>query len=242
MAEPTSTGTAAPPPPAAPPEPEARLALGFQEVFTVAVRIRTNRQSAQEAEAFRTHVKQLLAGADEDARRAGYSRDAVRQAVYATVAFLDEAILNSSQPMFAEWPRRPLQEEIFGDHMAGEAFFRDLSELLQQQDSPELADLLEVYQLCLLLGFRGRFGSGGDGELHRYISTVQERIDRLRGGHPPLAPAAGYPAQDVVARTRDPWVRRLTLAALVALLLAGGLYLVWRLLLAGGLAPLGGAA
>jgi type VI secretion system protein ImpK len=224
------------------PHVHGRLALGFQEVFTVAVRIRTDRQSAQEASSFRTHVKQLLASADEEARRAGYSRETVRQAVYAVVAFLDEAILNSPQPMFAEWPRRPLQEEIFGDHMAGEAFFRDLGEFLNHPDSHELADLLEVYQLCLLLGFRGRFGTGGEGEIHRFTSTVQDRLDRIRGGHPPLAPRVGYPPDDEIPESRDPWVRRLGIAGVGLFVLAGMLYAVYRVVLASGVAALGGAA
>jgi len=102
----------------------------------------------------------MLVAADREAREAGYDRDVVRLAVYAFVAFLDESVLNSPQDMFSEWPRRPLQEEVFGDHRAGETFFQNMRDLLSRPDSRALADVLEVYLLCLLLGYRGRYGSG----------------------------------------------------------------------------------
>ena len=210
---------------------EGKLARAFQEIFTVIVRIRTDRQSAQDADSFRTHAKRLLALADEEPRGQGCDKATVRHAVYAVVAFLDEAILNSSQPMFRDWPRRPLQEEVFGDHMAGETFFQTLSELLSQDDSRELADLLEVYQLCLILGFRGRFASDGEGEIFRYTSTMQDRIQRIRGDHPPLAPSAGLPGHETVPRIRDPWVRRLAVILVLLSLMAVGAFLLFRFLL-----------
>src|SRR5687767_14449420 len=123
------------------------LALALQEAFTVAVRLRAGRQVAADAASFRVHVKQLLASADQRARAAGYDGDTVKLAVYAYIALLDESVLNSAQPMFAEWSRQPLQEEVFGEHMAGENFFRTVQELLARQDSEAVADLLEVYQL-----------------------------------------------------------------------------------------------
>lgn len=220
------------------PSSTGRLALAFQEIFTVIVRIRTGRQSAQDAGSFRAHVKQLLAAADEDARRTGYDGESVRMAVYAAVAFLDESVLNSTQPMFAEWPRQPLQEEIFGDHTGGEVFFRNLSELLGRQDAPAVADLLEVYQLCLLLGFRGRFAAGDGGEIHRFTSQAEEKILRIRGGWPPFAPAPLPPADERIPGRRDPWLRRLTLAAGATVVLALVLFLAFRAGLAPGLRDL----
>ena len=62
--------------------------------------------------------------AEQDALRRGYGQEDVRVAVFAVVAFLDESILNSQNPMFADWPRRPLQLELFGVQIAGEIFFR----------------------------------------------------------------------------------------------------------------------
>src|SRR5215210_6230354 len=103
-----------------------QLAVSLQEALTATVRLRGNRQVAADGEAFRAHMKQLLAVAEQDARRAGYTSDDVRFALFATVAFIDESVLGSSQSMFAAWPRRPLQAELFGAHMAGELFFQYL--------------------------------------------------------------------------------------------------------------------
>jgi len=200
--------------------PRGALALAFQEAFTVAIRLRANRPVATNADAFRTHVKHLLSAADQEARRLGYDRSHVRLAVYAYIAFLDESVLNSRQPISADWPRQPLQEEIFGDHLAGETFFRHADELLSQQDSPAVADVLEVYLLSILLGFRGRFGSGDGGGLAATSAAMAEKIRRIRGPHGDLAPEWALPQGESAPAARDPWMPRLAAAAGAALALA----------------------
>jgi type VI secretion system protein ImpK len=197
------------------------LALTLQEPLTAAVRLRANRQVAADAESFRTHIKQLLGQSDQDARRAGYDGDTVKLAVYAVIVFIDESVLNSQQPMFAEWPRKPLQEEVFGGHMGGEVFFQYLTELLGRPDSNDVADLLEVFQLTLLLGFVGRYGARDKGELHGLTQQTGEKIRRIRGGDGSLSPAWAPPTDEVIPIARDPWVRRLgyTAAALFAVAL-----------------------
>ncbi len=220
--------------PAVAQHPPGELALALQEAFTVAARLRSLRQAAPDAESFRQRVKQLLTLADDEARRAGYGAENVRLAVYAYIAFLDESVLNSGLPIFADWPRQPLQEEIFGEHMAGETFFRYLQELLTRQDSPELADVLEVFALCMLLGFRGKYSAGGQGNLQALINSAQEKILRIRGGQGELAPA-WRPRDDAIPQRRDPWVRRLAIAAVALWALALVLFVVYELALHGGL-------
>jgi type VI secretion system protein ImpK len=83
--------------------------------------------------------------------------------------------------MFADWGRRPLQEEVFGGAMAGELFFQYLQQLLGRQDSEDLADVLEVYQLCLLLGFKGRYSVTHGSELQVIAGHVAQKIERARG-------------------------------------------------------------
>lgn len=227
--------------PAQAPEPttrHGRLALALQEAFTVAVRLRANRQVGGDATSFRAHVKQLLAAADRDARMLGYDADTVRLAIYAYVAFLDESVLGASRPMFASWSHQPLQEEIFGDHVAGENFFRYLADLLGRQDSEALADLLEVYELCLLLGFRGKYAANPPG-LHSVVGMVQDKIRRVRGPSGPLSPAWAPPQGESAPTGRDRWVRRLGVATVSALTLALVLRVALALALGGGVANLG---
>src|ERR1700692_1358763 len=141
------------------------LAFVFQELLTVGERLRSNRQQVADAPSFRAQIWAAVKQADEDARRRGYSSDDIELATFAVIAFLDESILNLRLPVFADWPRQPLQEERYGHHIAGEIFFQNLQKLLGRTDAPSVADLLEVYDLCLLLGFAGRYSLGNTGEL-----------------------------------------------------------------------------
>jgi type VI secretion system protein ImpK len=198
------------------------------------VRLRANRQGPTDAESFRAHLKQLIARADQDARQAGYSQGDVRYALYAVVAFVDESILNSAQPMFRDWPRRPLQDELFGGHVGGEAFFQYLQQLMTRDPSQDLADVLEVYLLCLLLGFQGRYSATNRDELGLWTSRVRELVARIRGGTPPLAPDWAIPTGEVIPRTRDPWLKRLLYAGAGTLAVAIILFVIYMIVLSSG--------
>jgi type VI secretion system protein ImpK len=214
------------------PASRGELALSLQEAFTVAVRLRAGRQVAADGASFRAHVKQLLAAADQRARSIGYDGESVKLSVYAYIALLDESVLGSGQPMFSDWSRQPLQEEVFGEHMAGENFFRNVQELLGRQDAEAVADVLEVYQLCLLLGFHGRYGMGDPGGVHSVTSAIHAKIERIRGNAPAeLVPDWPLPAQESLDLGRDRWVRTLVFVAGGALLVAVTLYLMYRVLL-----------
>jgi type VI secretion system protein ImpK len=192
------------------------LALSLQEPFTTVARLRSGGQVAADADSFRTRIKQ-------EARQAGYSADDVRLALFAVIAFLDETVLNSGQAMFAEWPRRPLQEEVFGVHMAGELFFQYLQQLLGRQDSEDLADVLEVYELCLLLGYKGRYSASRGAELQVLAAQVSEKIDRVHGGVGELSPH-WRPSTAEIGQPRDIWAKRLVATAIGAAVLAVVLY------------------
>lgn len=191
-----------------------RLARMLQEALTAVVRLRAGRQPVPDAVAFRQQMTQLLQRADGEARQAGYPADDVRLAVFAVVALLDESALNSRQPALVDWARRPLQDELFGIHLGGEFFFQHLDQLLARPDSGELADVLEVHQLCLLLGFRGRYGASDGGELHATAARTGERIARIRGPLGDLAPTWRPPNDAIVER--DPWLRRLAVGAIAS--------------------------
>src|SRR5213082_776163 len=157
------------------------LALIYQEVLTAIERLRANRQGVSDANAFRHHTREAIKTAASQALAAGYPAEDVKHATFAVVAFLDESVLNSRNPIFADWARQPLQEELFGTHIAGEVFFQNLQQLLGKSDSQDLADLLEVYYLCMLLGFRGKYSAGDRGGLNQIMNMTAEKIHRIRG-------------------------------------------------------------
>lgn len=200
---------------------KSNLAWAYQDVMTVVLRVRFRTQRVADAEAFRDSVRKMIAAATAEARRAGYSDTTTQMALYAIVGFLDESVLNSHDPTFADWLRRPLQEELFGGHFAGEYFYRHLTQLLQGPDSAEGADALELHAVCLLLGYRGKFAFGSDGEVHSLLAQIRAKIARVRG---PFVLGRGEGAPPVARVPRgDRWFRGLLLAAavlLVACLLA----------------------
>lgn len=199
-----------------------RLAGALQEALTAVVRLRAERQQVTDAAQFRAQILQLLARAEQDALQLGLNTQDARLAIFAVVAFLDESVLNTRNPAFADWARRPLQDELFGGHMGGEWFFQHIDQLLARPDGPELPELLEVYQLCLLLGFRGKYGATDGGQLQATTQRVAERLARIRPTSRELAPRWKPPADAV--STRDPWLKPLTLAAVGAVIVLFGLW------------------
>lgn len=214
------------------------LALGFQEIFTAVVRLRYNRQAVQDAEAFRAQIRQALRVAEQEARSRGSSPDDVRQVIFAVVAFLDESVLSSGNPVFANWPRLPLQAELFGNQLAGEIFFQELQKTLSRNDSIETADLLEVYYLCLLLGFKGRYAAGGD--LRSIMAAIDEKIRRVRGPVGPLSPRGAIPADAVRLGQSDRWSSILGKTAIVTVIVAVVAFVVFKVLLMSGASSLSG--
>jgi len=218
------------------------LALEFQEVLTIVVRVRYNRQAVSDANSFRAEMKKHLRVAEQRARARGYSEEDVKRVIFAVVAFLDESVLSSRNPTFADWPRLPLQAELFGNQLGGEVFFQELQRILNRQDANEVADLLEVFGLCILLGFKGRYAAGGSGDLRAMQMAVQEKIRRIRGSSGALSPRGMIPADAVRLVQTDPWVRRLLIAMIATTAVTVVLGIMFKLTLLYGASAVSAAA
>src|SRR5262249_15328098 len=132
-------------------------------------------------------------------------------------ALRDSVVLHSNDPVRGEWERKSLQEELFGQTDAGVVFFEKLEELLRQRDSEQLANVLEVYLLCLLLGFEGRYSGGLRGELDNVIARTRTRIEKIRGRSRQLSPAGVVQSDQVVTEVaQDRGPDRFRLVALAA--------------------------
>lgn len=215
--------------------PGWKLAVAFQEAFTAIVRLRYNRQAVSSADSFRAQMKQTLAMAEHEAAGRGCNPQDIQQAKFAVVAFLDESVLGSRSPVFSDWARKPLQAELYNHQLAGEIFFQELQKVLKRSDSSQTADLLEVYCLCLLLGFKGQYAS--EGELRSLTRQAQEKIHRVRGT-PELSPRGGIPSDAIRLAQSDPWLRPLLVIAGTTSLLAIVLFVVFKLLLSSGAAQI----
>jgi type VI secretion system protein ImpK len=208
------------------------MAYIYQQILTVIVRLRQNRQSFSDANTFRANIQSVLRSAEKDAVKRAYAPDDIRNATLAVVAFLDESVLTSTSSVFSSWHSMPLQEEMFGHNVAGDTFFDNLEKLLSRSDSHDVADVLEIYALCLLMGYKGRYGLSGGDATRPIIDATLEKIRRIRGPLAGLSPAWAVPEGGAVVVKRDPWVGRLAITA-VSFVLFGILFwffFKWRLL------------
>ena len=209
------------PPPAEVVAPKLeRLALLYEGILTASVRVQTGRQQVQDPGDFRTRMKQALREIASSAARKGYSVEDVQEASFAVVAFLDETILTHDSRA-TEWESKSLGEELFGQRSAGELFFKRLEILRANRDSQSLAEVLEVYYLCLLLGYEGKFAGGSKAELQLLMTNLRERIERIFGRSPEFSPDGALPDEPVTAApAADPLDRQVRLFAVAALVLA----------------------
>lgn len=210
------------------------LALVFQNLLTVIVRLRANRQPINDAHAFRAQMQSALRAAEKEGVSKLYPPEDVRLATFAIVAFLDESILSSSNPAFSDWSHTPLQAEMFGHQRAGEVFFENIERLLTRGDSHSAADLLEIYSLCILLGYKGKYGLGDLDSVRPVLDAIAEKIRRVRGPLPGLSPAWAVPEGNIQATQGDPWIRRLAVGAMASVVLALLFYAIFEILLNSG--------
>lgn len=212
------------------------LAMAFQDAITVILRVRYRVQRVSDIAAFRDSIRKMIAAAVHEARRAGYSDATAQMALYAIIGFLDESVLTSQDLAFADWARRPLQEEMFGGAFAGEYFFRHVNDLLNQQETNEYADALELHALCLLLGYKGKYAFGDRGEIQGITRRVREKIARTRGNLTLFKPREEKPI--VAAPAQDVWVKRLVLTTVAVTVITLVAFAAFYLLLSGNLANL----
>lgn len=206
----------------------------YQQILTVIVRVRQNRQAVSDANAFRANIQAGLRAAEKDAIKRAYNPEDIRAATLAVVAFLDESVLNSSNPVFSSWHSMPLQEEMFGHHVAGETFFENLEKLLSRSDSHDVADVLEVCVLCLLMGYKGRYGLSGPDATRPIVDATLDKIRRIRGPLAGLSPSWAVPEGAVVVSKKDPLVAILGFTALGCFVLAILFLIGFKLLLVSG--------
>jgi type VI secretion system protein ImpK len=105
---------------------------------------------------------------------------------------------------------------------------------MQRNESQDMGDLLEVYQLCMLLGFAGKYSMAGRGELQARIQTTGEKIARIRQSSTELSPAWMAPNDAVASAGSDPWVKRLIYMTAGVLLITLILFVVYKMNLGSG--------
>lgn len=209
------------------------LALLFQGVITGIVRVQAGRQPIVDPNAFQRRMEDLLLEVEREAVKAGYRKEDIEEANYAVVAFLDETVLTSNDPARDQWSS--WQAKRYTGAIAGEGFFEHLKMLRNRRESPQLADLLEVYYLCLLLGYQGRYAVDYASELRLLIDDVRSQIERIRGRRDTLSPDSAIPpGEPVRTQMSDPMLRNLQLLAVASFAISVLGWVTYKLLLVSG--------
>ena len=122
----------------------------------------------------RPKVASLLADFERRAERYRFSSKIIQVSKFALASFVDETVLTNNFHLKEEWERYPLQLEYFGEQLAGNKFFEKLEAMLKQIDVT--ADAVEVYYVCMLLGFKGRYGVY---EKEKLLAIMQQTANAL---------------------------------------------------------------
>jgi type VI secretion system protein ImpK len=144
-------------------------------VLDLVMRIRAGQlvPSAEMRQIVETRLKDL------EARGAqlGYKEAQLQNVKFALASFVDETVLAGGFPVRNEWERYPLQLEYFKEQFAGVKFFERLDDLLKNTEVE--ADVIEVYYLCLLLGFKGKYHIYLEDQLPGVLHNVAEHLRRV---------------------------------------------------------------
>ncbi len=204
------------------PRPPQRLVDIMYEGF-YALFLLKNGCGPQDKVAFADNMTGFLADVDRNAKGLGISAEDVTAAKYAFCSAVDEIILRSTYEVREAWETRPLQLRVFGDQLAGEHFFHRLEDL--RAKGQVHVEALEVFHMCLLLGFQGRYALDGRDKLDYLVARLGDEIARMRGRSRGFAPHAERPDQVVNRLQSD-----LSLWVLGAVFMVAGLgaYLGFR--------------
>ncbi|WP_322104434.1 type IVB secretion system protein IcmH/DotU [Paraburkholderia sp. J41] len=187
--------TATPPASHAEPAYQVRSLLDLlYDGFFMLFLLKNGREPGEAAE-FGARVQQFLGDFERGAKKLNVAAEDVYAAKFAFCAAVDESVLSSAFRIRGEWERRPLQLVLFGEQLAGEKFFQYLEDC-RAQGAARLQSL-EVFHMCLLLGFQGKYMLEGPEKLAYLTARLGDEIAHMKGKRAPFAPH--WPLPDQVA-------------------------------------------
>ena len=153
-----------------------RLSEAYAPCFALILQLRGAREYGDEP-ILRQRIQKLLDRAEKDARTAGFAAEDVEAATFALVAFIDETILSSDWSQKGQWLSRPLQLQRYQRYDAGEYFFERLQYL--RHNPIQRAQSLEVYYLCMTLGFKGQYMLHEQEKLRLLIEETHRELAQM---------------------------------------------------------------
>ncbi|HYC56971.1 MAG TPA: type IVB secretion system protein IcmH/DotU [Candidatus Binatia bacterium] len=120
------------------------------------------------------HILEEIGRYEEAAADAGCSKQTIMDGRYTLCTFIDEAVMNTPWGCDSIWASKPLSLRLHGNTKGGENVFEMIEEELHASRSDE--QLLELFYVCLSLGFEGRYRVVDNGP--RQLADIRDRIYR----------------------------------------------------------------
>ncbi len=196
-------------------------------LFILANQLR-NSASQRDIGVLRADLIQQIRLFEDGARASGVTMENTLTARYLLCTFLDENILSTPWGSESNWGAQTLLSTFHNETWGGEKFFLVIEKL--KPDAATNIDILEFIYLCLLFGFRGKYGVSEQGaaqllqiqdELYRTINVQRGEFERE------LSPAwQGVPdKRNALVKYVPLWVV-IAIAGLILLLVYSGFRLI----------------
>jgi len=193
------------------------------DLFLIVIRMREAEDLGEPA-SLRKLIGYYLELFEKNCKAIGVSGDSITDAKYALVALMDETVLSVPGICRDYWYTRPMQLDIFGDNIAGEEFYARLQKMLLDMEKKK--DVLEIYYICLSLGFEGRYKLFNPEERVTIMDDLGRKLRRTRvRSSSGISPHGGRTDSMKRSRSRG-FLFPLWLASLIAAGGFGALY-VW---------------
>jgi type VI secretion system protein ImpK len=147
------------------------------DLFLIIIRMREAEDLGDPA-SLRKLIGYFLDLFEKNCAAIGMAQDSIAEAKYAIVALMDETVLSVPGACRDYWISRPMQLDYFGDNIAGQEFYEKLQKLLLQPENKK--DVLEVYYLCLALGFEGKYKIANPEERLAIMDDLGRKLRRTR--------------------------------------------------------------
>jgi type VI secretion system protein ImpK len=197
------------------------LAALCSDIFLIVIRMREAEDIGDPA-SLRKLIMHYIALFESNCRALKIADKSIDIAKYALVALLDETVLSIPGECRDFWISQPLQLDYFGDTLAGRVFYGKLDNLLSESNSA--VDVLEVFFLCMSLGFEGKYKVVEPSHREVVLVKICTRIAQSRTQAGDVLSPHGRNNEKKTIRSRK---FRLEMVPAVAIYAASAMFITW---------------
>ena len=180
--------------------PKKKLPDIASESLLLILQLRSTNDYGNSSE-LKSQINLLFNRFEDNARRNGIDNEKIRYAKFALVAFLDETIISSEWREKDDWLSEPLQIRMFDTFNAGEEFYTYMGNLRQKTSLNK--DVLEIYYLCLSLGFKGKYQIQSPENLRRIIDDLNLELHPEAYNSVDTLSPDGKPRQSIIQKVES---------------------------------------